>query len=111
LPQRLLSDLDDDLLPFLEKIADGRLALIRTRNAGTGDAKPGTAGARNNALRFARVFGTSFRVDFWASFQAAFGTAFGTSAFRTPILPAIRAPTPAAVRAPGTAGRVLRALF
>ena len=26
LPQRLLGDLDDDLLPFLEQIADGRLA-------------------------------------------------------------------------------------
>src|SRR5579863_1487088 len=56
LPQWLLGDLDDDLLPFLEQIADGRLPLIRTRNAGTGDARTRNAGTGNGALRFARGF-------------------------------------------------------
>src|ERR1700694_2560629 len=98
LPQWLLGDLDDNFLPFLEQVADGRLPLVRTGTAGTGNV-----GTGNSALRLA--------LGFRASFRARFRTAFRAATLRTSVLPAILPPTPAAACTAGNAVRIPPALF
>src|SRR5580658_9766578 len=61
LPQRLLGDLNDDLLPFLKQVGDGRLPLHRPGN----DLLLRPSGLRSRVLSRTRVRPILFRSRRW----------------------------------------------